>query len=174
MKITLTQFKISFVGLIWLLAAGQSQASGQHTGAHEHNDAAVGKPGLASSVNRTVAVDTNDNMRFEPDKLQVRQGETIRFVITNSGKLRHEFVLGTRHALKEHYALMMKNPEMEHSEPNMLTLAGGQTGELIWQFSKAGKLEFACLQAGHYDAGMKGNIVISKKIQADTTSSPQQ
>ena len=79
MKITLTQFKISFVGLIWLLADGQSQASGQHTGAHEHNDAAVGKPGLASSVNRTVAVDTNDNMRFEPDKLQVRQGETIRF-----------------------------------------------------------------------------------------------
>lgn len=51
---------------------------------------------------------------------------------------------------------------MEHADPNMVTLAGGKTGEIVWQFTKAGKVDFGCLQPGHYDAGMKGAVKVSK------------
>ncbi len=123
---------------------------------------------------RTVKVDMTDSMRFDPSSLAVRQGETIRFVVSNSGKLKHELVLGTEKELKEHYEAMKKNPEMEHADPNMVTLAPGKTGEVVWQFTKAGKVDFACLQPGHYDAGMKGAVNVNKAAEkaapaADTT-----
>ena len=101
-----------------------------------------------------------DAMRFVASEVEVRKGETIRFIVHNSGKLRHEFVLGTEKALKEHAELMKKFPSMEHVESNMVTLAPGQTGTVIWQFTKAGKVFFACLQPGHYEAGMKGFVSV--------------
>jgi uncharacterized cupredoxin-like copper-binding protein len=84
---------------------------------HTHGSAdAIGVAGKASEVKRTVKVDMNDAMRFVPASVEVKQGETVRFLITNSGKLKHEFVLGTEKDLKEHYELMKKFPEMEHDE----------------------------------------------------------
>lgn len=136
-------------------------ASGSHAGGHSED--AIGKPGVAAKVTRTVQLDMTDNMRFNVSDLTAKQGETIRFMIKNSGKIKHEMVLGTTKELKDHYEQMKKNPEMEHAEPNMVTLAPGKTGEIIWQFTKAGKVDFACLQPGHYDAGMKGLIHVAKK-----------
>lgn len=148
-----------------LISLTDAIASGSHTGDHGH-DTMIGKPGKAAQVSRTIKIDMNDNMRFTPANLQARQGETIRFLISNSGKLKHEFVLGTEQELGQHYELMKKHPEMEHSDPNMISLAAGQSGEVLWQFSKAGQIDFACLQAGHYEAGMKG------KVQVHTSKAP--
>ena len=67
----------------------------------------------------------------------------------NTGQLKHEFVLGSAKELKEHYEVMKKNPEMERAGANMVTLAVGQTGEVVWKFTKPGKVDFACLQPGH-------------------------
>ncbi|MNV75444.1 hypothetical protein D3C71_1687300 [compost metagenome] len=58
---------------------------------------------------------------------------------------------------------MKKFPEMEHDEPSKISLAPGKQGEIIWQFTKAGDVNFACLYPGHYDAGMKGQVKVSKK-----------
>ncbi len=91
----------------------------------------------------------------------MKRGETIRFVVKNSGQLKHEFVLGTEKELKAHYEVMKKFPEMEHADPNMVTVAAGKTGEVIWQFTQWGTVDFACLQPGHYDAGMKGAVEVS-------------
>ena len=102
-----------------------------------------------------------DNMRFVPSKLSVKQGETVRIVVKNTGQLTHEIVLGSEKDLKAHAELMKKFPEMEHAEPNMLTLAPGKTGELVWKFSRAGVVNFACLQPGHFEAGMKGQVRVS-------------
>lgn len=102
-----------------------------------------------------------DAMRFNPANIAVKQGETIRFVVKNSGQVKHEFVLGTDKELKEHYELMKKFPEMEHSDPSMVTVAPGRTGEVIWQFTRSGTVAFACLQPGHYDAGMKGAVSVA-------------
>ena len=138
-------------------ADGHSHAAG-----HSHGDAgAIGAPGDKAKVTRTVNVDMTDTMRFIPASISAKQGETIRFIVRNSGQVKHEFVLGTDKELKEHYELMKKFPEMEHSDPNQVTVAPGKTGEVIWQFTKAGKIDFACLQPGHYDAGMKGIVNVA-------------
>ncbi len=108
-----------------------------------------------------------DAMRFNPSSISVKQGETIRFVVKNSGQVKHELVLGTTEQFKEHYALMLKNPEMEHADANQVTVAPGKTGEVIWRFTKAGKVDFACLQPGNYDAGMKGIVEVASSAQAD-------
>jgi len=140
---------------------GIASANGTHAGGHD--DAAIGEPGVASEATRTVTVDMADTMRFSPANVTANQGETIRFVLKNTGKIKHEFVLGSTKELKEHAELMKKFPEMEHSDPNMVTLSPGQTGEVIWKFSKPGKVNFACLQPGHYDAGMKGQVMVKKQ-----------
>ena len=142
-------------------AAAGAWATGNHAGGHEAGEA-IGKPSVAAKATRTVQVDMADSMRFTPANISVKQGETVRFVIKNSGQVKHELVLGTEKGLKEHYEVMKKNPEMEHDDPNMVALAPGKSGEVVWQFTKAGKVDFACLQPGHYDAGMKGAVNVTK------------
>jgi len=151
----------SYLLAILLAAASVGAAFASGTHADGHDDAAIGKPGDVKSVTRTIEIDMNDKMRFTPSSITAKQGETIQFVITNSGKIKHEMVLGTEKELKEHYELMKKNPEMEHDDPNQVTLAPGRKGEIVWQFTKAGKVDLACLQPGHYDAGMKGKVTVS-------------
>jgi uncharacterized cupredoxin-like copper-binding protein len=144
-----------------LALAMSAMADGNHAGGHEHASEAIGKPGVAARAARTVTVDMSDTMRFSVDQLTVRQGETVRFIVRNRGKVKHEMVLGTEHALREHAELMKKFPGMEHSDPSMITLEPGKVGEIVWQFTRAGKIGFACLQPGHYDAGMKGMVTVA-------------
>ena len=135
-------------------------AHAEPAGGHAHDQSGIGKPGLEKKVTRTIDVEMTDAMHFVPAEVSVRKGETIHFVVHNGGKLRHEFVLGTEKALKEHAELMKKFPMMEHEESNMASVAPGQTGHVIWQFTKGGKVPFACLQPGHFEAGMKGVVSV--------------
>lgn len=147
-----------------------AMAAGSHAG--NHGESTIGKPGAVSKVSRTVSVDMKDDMRFHSSSFNVKQGETIRFVVKNSGKVKHEMVLGTQKDLKEHYEVMKKNPEMEHADANMVTVSPGKTGEIIWEFTKAGKVDFACLQPGHYDAGMKGSVNVVGGGSASLAATP--
>jgi len=142
-----------------LLFAGSAFAAGEHDGGHEAG--AAGRPGDPARVSRAITIDMSDAMRFTPASIEVKKDETIRFRVTNSGRLKHEMVLGTPGELAEHYAMMMKMPQMEHAEDNMVAVAPGQTGELVWQFARAGTVDFGCLQPGHYDAGMKGQVAVA-------------
>ena len=56
--------------------------------------------------------------------------------------------------------MMRKMPGMEHAEPNQVTLDPGQSGDLVWQFTKADAVDFACLVPGHFEAGMKGEVLV--------------
>ena len=122
-----------------------------------------GIAGDARNVQRTIKLVMSDNMRFTPDKIDVKQGETVRISLKNSGKILHEMVIGTNKELEEHAALMLKFPTMEHDEPYMAHIPPGKTGEIIWTFNKAGEFDFACLIAGHYQAGMVGKILVAAK-----------
>jgi uncharacterized cupredoxin-like copper-binding protein len=124
---------------------------------------AWGIAGERSAVNRTITSAMLDQMRFSPERIEVKQGETIRFVLKNVGKLMHEFVIGTREELDAHAALMKKFPKMEHDQPYMAHVAPGKTGEVIWTFNKPGDFNFACLIDGHYQAGMIGTIKVVAK-----------
>jgi uncharacterized cupredoxin-like copper-binding protein len=138
-----------------VLAHGDEHDKGQEADVY-------GVPGDTAKVSRTIELDASDEMRFSKKDLKIRQGETIRFVITNIGKVRHEFSLGTKQELIEHYEQMKKFPDMVHEEANKVTIDPGQKGEVVWKFTKPGVVDFACLHPGHYDAGMKGQIKVSK------------
>ena len=127
---------------------------------HPASDESIGRPGDPAKVSRTIVVDMTDAMRFVPASVVVKNGETIRFSVKNSGRLRHEMVLGTSKELREHAELMKKFPQMQHQDPKQVSLDPGASGDLVWQFTKSGTFDFACLQPGHLDAGMRGKIVV--------------
>lgn len=153
---------IKLAALALTLAAGGACAhdDAHHQPAKKGHGESIGRPGDPAKVKRTVAIGMDDNMRFTPATIKARRGETIRFVVTNNGKLKHEMVLGSVEELKEHAAQMQKFPEMEHADPNQVSVEPGKKGELVWQFTKSGKVDFACLQPGHYEAGMKGKVAV--------------
>jgi uncharacterized cupredoxin-like copper-binding protein len=126
----------------------------------QQSASAIGQPGNPSQVSRTITVTMSDTMRFTPDRIEVKTGETVRFVLQNQGQLRHELVLGEPDALRRHAAMMQMMPDMQHSGPNMASLAPGERGELIWKFTRAGFVAFACLQSGHLESGMKGSVAV--------------
>ena len=146
-----------------------------HSFAHEKHDAnkkavAVKKEqkewgiaGDTKNVKRTIALSMSDDMKFTPNKIEVKRGETVRITLKNTGAQLHEMVIGTKKELDEHAALMVKFPTMEHDEPYMAHIASGKTGEIIWTFNRAGEFDFACLIAGHYQAGMVGKIYVAAK-----------
>ena len=121
---------------------------------------AVGIPGNSADIARTITVDMTDAMRFTPASVSVKRGETVRFVVKNSGKLQHEMVLGSMVDLKKHAVMMQKMAGMEHTEENMVFVEPGKTGELIWKFNASGEVDFACLQPGHFEAGMQGKVAV--------------
>ena len=121
-----------------------------------------GIAGDAKAVRRTVEVRMSDAMRFTPERLSVKLGETVRFRVRNDGRAMHEFVIGTLQENARHAELMVKFPDMEHDEPYMAHVPPGQTGEIVWTFNRPGRFEFACLIAGHYQGGMKGIIDVEK------------
>ncbi len=120
-----------------------------------------GIAGERRQARRSIEVAMGDDMRFTPARIEVREGETVRFVIRNRGQLMHEFVIGTKRELDEHAALMAKFPGMEHDEPYMAHVAPGRTGDIVWTFNRAGEFQFACLIAGHFQAGMVGQVVVT-------------
>lgn len=164
----------SFLGLGGMLlalslAAGNVAAAGDPH-AHQHHSMSMpmseqladwGEPGEPQAVSRTVHVRMNDAMRFVPDTLEVREGETLRLVLTNEGALMHEWVLGTSKSLADHAVQMRENPSGAHDMPAMVHVKPGETGELVWRFSRAGTFDFACLVPGHFEAGMRGAVSVS-------------
>ena len=104
----------------------------------------------------------NDQMRFVPDRLEVKAGETVRLVLHNDGQLLHEFVLGDKAQLDEHAAMMLQQPNMAHTGMDMLHVQPGEEGEVTWTFDRAGSFDFGCLIAGHYQAGMVGKVAVTQ------------
>jgi uncharacterized cupredoxin-like copper-binding protein len=146
-----------------------------HGGAHAHGDkhAPAAKFDYAKAEQmpfgvaadpkkaaRTMRIEMADTMRYTPSEVRVKRGETVRFVITNKGKVMHEMVLGTMDELKKHAELMKKHPGMEHDEPHMAHVAPGKTGEMGWRFTKPGTFYYGCLIPGHFEAGMIGKVVV--------------
>ena len=121
---------------------------------------AFGREGDPAKAVRTIAVDMSDAMRFTPSQVRVKRGETVKFVVANGGKMLHEMVIGTEAELKKHAELMKKHPGMEHDEPYMAHVQPGKRESIAWTFTKAGTFMYGCLIPGHWEAGMKGTIVV--------------
>lgn len=123
---------------------------------------AFGRQGAPAKAVRTITIDMTDNMRFTPADIRIKQGETIRFVVKNKGRMMHEMVIGTMEELKAHGEMMKQHPGMEHDEPYMSHVSPGKEQQLVWHFTQPGEFYFACLIPGHFEAGMVGKITVTK------------
>lgn len=121
---------------------------------------AFGREGDPRKVTRTIRIDMSDAFRFTPAEVVVERGQTVKFIVGNRGKQLHEMVLGTPEELKQHAGLMRKFPGMEHADASMAHVKPGAKGEIVWQFTKAGEYQFACLIPGHFEAGMIGSVLV--------------
>lgn len=170
-------------GITALVAAVLAMAASPPVWAHgeETHPNAIGVPGNAIDVTRTIEITMHDNA-YSPDSLIVWQGETIRFVIRNAGEFVHEFNIGNTATHEKHREEMMTMVEsgvleadhinhhmmehgsggMKHDDPNAVLLEPGQSGEIVWQFPQAINLEFACNVPGHYEAGMVAQITATQ------------
>lgn len=134
-----------------------------HNHKHSHASFAAGEPGDPKKPAKIVQVEMferDGKMLFKPERLEVKKGDQIKFVLRNTGELEHEFVLATTAENLEHAEEMKKKPEMAHDDPNGKRLSPKQSGEIIWRFTKAGEFEYACLIPGHREAGMIGIVVV--------------
>ncbi len=134
--------------------------------AHVHGDKrgfAAGEPGDPRKPSRTVEILMTDGpgtMAYMPDRLEVKRGEQIRFVLKNVGMVGHEFLIDSFANNAKHKKEMEERPDMAHTEPNGARLKPNATAEILWRFTKAGTYEFACLIPGHYETGMKGTFIV--------------
>ena len=156
---------LAFAVLVWAASTAFAHGDAHMTkkpayDASKVEERAFGREGDPKRVTRTVKLDMTDAFRFTPADITVKRGETVKFVVANSGKVLHEMVLGTTEELKAHAELMKKFPDMEHADANMAHVKPGAKGEIVWQFTKACEYQFACLIPGHYEAGMVGKVVV--------------
>jgi len=159
------------------------QSNEESMGFHDH-PFDFGEPGNISEATRTIRVVAED-IHFAPRQLSLRASETVLFEIANNGKLLHEFSIGTPEAHESHRAriammlalgLIQTNrinydrvetgqapaDEAEpHYDPTSVFVEPNDTRWVAWKFTKALELEFACNIPGHYEAGMKGKIVVN-------------
>ncbi len=142
----------------------------------------IGEKGDPTKIDRTIEIEMYDNYYY-PTQIDVKKGETIKFVVKNLGELVHEYNIGTKEMHIKHQPEMAKLVEHEilladkidhekmkkmskkdhslgHSHANSVLLEPNETGEIIWKFSKNVSLEMACNMPGHYETGMVGKINI--------------
>jgi uncharacterized cupredoxin-like copper-binding protein len=148
-----------------LLAAGGALAFASPADVSAHGDgrSPAGRPGDPRKVARTVEIIMSEaaaGMRYSPDRIEVREGEQVQFVVRNSGTLAHEFLIGGAEENKRHAGMMAAMPDMKHDDPNAKKVAPGQSATLLWTFSHGGEFEFACLIPGHCEAGMHDVVIV--------------
>jgi len=146
----------AMTGTAWGHGSGEKRAEKKTAQAMEEKP--FGRPGDPKRVTHTINIDMNDEMEYLPNGLRLKAGDTVRFVVKNSGRIMHELVLGTMEELKTHAELMRKHPGMEHDEPYMAHVAPGKTQTIVWQFTKPGAFYYGCLVPGHFEAGMVGIV----------------
>jgi uncharacterized cupredoxin-like copper-binding protein len=142
--------------------SSDSPDSTAHTSSDHGSSEAIdfGEPEVPEAGDRTVKVTALDALAFNPANITVAKGETITFEVTNTGEIRHEFVIGDADFQREHEREMTSGDmSMEH-EDNTLVLDPGQTGSLAWTFTRAGEVLYGCHEPGHYDGGMVGAIQV--------------
>ncbi len=125
-------------------------------------------PAAASNVpvpDRTIAIQTTDQLRFAPDSISARAGETVAFKVTNSGTVDHEFVIGDAAVQQAHEQEMAKaagSSPMADEQAYVVSVPAGKTATLVYRFTKPGTLLYGCHVAGHYAAGMQGTITVTQ------------
>ena len=128
---------------------------------HAHTESAVGKPAEIAAATKTINVNLLDSMQLEfVEQPDIKDGDIVKFVVTNKGKLAHEFSLGSASEQEAHREMMKQMPGMVHTDGNTITVQPGETQELAWQFTGKNQVVFACNIPGHFEAGMRQEVEV--------------
>ena len=152
---------LAATGLAVIAMAMLASAPARSHGHGHHQSYSAGEPADPNKPARTIEIAMKE-MMYEPSRIEVKQGEQIRFVLRNVGSEDHEFLLATTKENLKHAGVMKKHPHMEHDEPNGVRVAPKKTAEIFWKFTKAGMFEYSCLIADHREYGMTGHVDVKK------------
>ena len=164
------------VSVAMSIVSSSALASGSHDGGHESGS--IGSAGDAGHIDQEITIEMGE-MYFSPSNIEIRKGETIRFIVNNVGEFVHEFNIATEAMHLEHSEemmmmidmgiveadkinrQMMADSDMAHSDPNSLLLEPNEVGEVIWTFNGDATLELSCNVPGHRESGMFGPIMMT-------------
>jgi len=149
----------ALTAVIALSAVAPARAHPAGHGQHHDDSYSAGQPGDPGKPTREIDIEMRE-MEYLPYRIDVKRGEQIRFVIKNTGTQSHEFLLATTVENLKHAAVMRKNPDMEHDDPNGIRLAPQKSGEILWKFTKPGTFEYSCLIPDHREYGMIGKVIV--------------
>lgn len=141
----------------------EAKKAHQHGKHHDHGQhkSQVGKPAAVNEADKTIQVIMLDSMQYEFDQeLHIHRNEVVRFIVTNKGKITHEFSIGNSEEQRKHAEMMRKMPDMKHEDGNTLSLNPGESGEIIWRFQGDTAIVFACNIPGHFEAGMFTTVTV--------------
>jgi uncharacterized cupredoxin-like copper-binding protein len=124
-------------------------------------------PKLGTSASpRTVELTMTEQLTFEPARIQVRRGETIRFVVRNDSSVAHEAYVGTEEEQRVHatqHGLVPIDKQWTTSHMGYgINVAPSGTGELVVAFDNAYAYVIGCHYPGHYEAGMRAVVEVSE------------
>ena len=122
--------------------------------------ALAGCAGGTANETRTIEVTMTDDLRYDPDEINVSIGESVRFVVTNAGGAVHEFLIGSAQQQEVFEQEMADEHGGEHAAEAGVTVDPGQTAEFTYTFVEAGELLVGCHQPGHYDGGMVADLTV--------------
>jgi uncharacterized cupredoxin-like copper-binding protein len=156
---------LTAIGLLFVSAGSLRADAGKPGHTHDQVSFSAGEPGDPKKPAQVIQIIMRENvadgrMLFIPDRIEVRKGDQVRFILRNNGLIDHEFILATTEENSKHAEEMRRYPDMEHDEPNARRLKPKQTTDIVWKFTKAGEFEFGCLIPGHPEAGMLGKVVV--------------
>jgi uncharacterized cupredoxin-like copper-binding protein len=115
----------------------------------------------AREPSRTIDVTMRD-IHYDPASVEVKAGETVKFVFHNEGDIVHDAFIGDEAAQAAHEKEMRNSDGGHHGDgDDALTVDPGKTGSLTYTFDKPATLVIGCHQAGHYTAGMKIAVTVA-------------
>lgn len=160
----------TMINILLVLFTLSTYAGGTHE--HEHADGeehmhsgsvknTIGQPANPDEATKTINVELLDAMKFAfSPALDIASGDIVRFVVVNTGQIRHEFSIGDAEEQKAHAQMMKNMPDMMHEDGNTVTVEPGETKEITWHFMGKEKVVFACNIPGHFEAGMHDSLTL--------------
>lgn len=129
---------------------------------HEHADyLGFGRPGQEADVDRTVTLSAGDDMSYSMPSLSLAQGDTVRFVFTNTGTGTHEFFVADEDAQRQIDAGRASNPDQALDRPYGVRVRAGQSKTVVWRFERPGSFQLACHMPGSIKTSMTGKIDVA-------------
>ncbi|OCH46715.1 copper-resistant cuproprotein CopI [Vibrio cyclitrophicus] len=115
----------------------------------------VGMPATGTKPDKVVHVLLSDDMKITfKNKVDIEPNDVVQFVVMNTGKIDHEFSIGSASEQLEHREMMKKMGNHAHDSGSTVTVKPGKAKQMLWHFHGDNNVEFACNILGHAEAGM--------------------